>query len=410
MSARLPLKIGSSDLKGDEVTHWQRWAVKYAPAYAFLLGGIDGYYGASDAAFTKEMQRRLGLVQDGIFGDRTASMVGYRGSVGTPTPSARRPIWFYSHPGSGADFWLGPSHDLGQMVCGSGFNGPGRYSLNINHQPVAFSKGGYLGLMGGDPKLSYNDVLADLLASNLWLLDNNPDVQRAMEARRANPAAKVDVELWYSGYSQSADGVLEMVDALFGPGGKYELIRDRINGLILFGNPATPGTGIARKVFPEWINRLVHNINVKNDFYAVAKDKVRPLFYEWFIEAETELPFVVYSSQIILPALAKLFGDLGPLAGPFFPIILAAQTGLGLLTPLLSTITNGVNAAKTKPNPALIELLSVQGILTSLPDLMGLLIALPGLQAHGAYHLPVAEFGGLTGPQVGYDIMANFTR
>lgn len=52
----------------------------------------------------------------------------------------------------------------------------------------------------------------------------------------------------------------------------------------------------------------------------------------------------------------------------------------------------------------------MQGILTSLPDLLGLLAALPGLQSHGAYHLPVAEFGGKTGPQVGYDHIAAFRR
>ncbi|HOY80593.1 MAG TPA: peptidoglycan-binding domain-containing protein [Rhodoglobus sp.] len=401
----LPFKLGSS---GPEVTEWQKWAVRYAPAYAFLLGPIDGYYGNSDAAFTKEMQRRLGLVQDGIFGDRTAALVGYKGAKPV---AARRPIWFYSCPGSGADFWLGPSHDLGQMVCGSGFNGPGRESLNINHQPVKFSKGGYLGLMGGDPKLSYIDVITDQRKSIEWLLDNNPDVQRALTIRKAgDTTAPVDVELWLSGYSQSADGLLEAVLALFGDGGKFAIIRDRINGLILFGNPATPVTGIARKTFPDWLNALTVNINTRNDFYAVAKDKVRPLFYEWFIEAETELPFVVYSAQIILPAIANLIPVLGPLAGPFFPLLLAGQVGLTALLPLLTSVVGGVNGAAKKPNPKLVELLSVQGILTSLPDLLGLLAALPGLQSHGAYHLPVAEFGGKTGPQVGYDLIANFRR
>lgn len=412
MSARLPLKIGSSDMKGDEVTHWQRWAVKYAPAYAFLLGAVDGYFGGSDEAFVREMQRRLAaaghsVVIDGIFGERTAGLVNYAGAKPLPT---YRPIWFLSCPGSGADFWLGPSYDLGQMVAGKGFNGPGRESLNINHQPVKFAKGGYLGVMGGDPKLSYIDVIRDQLASIRWLLQNNPDVSRAMEARRGDRGAKVDVELWLSGYSQSADGLLEAVLALFGDGGEFELIRDRINGLILFGNPATPVTGIARKTFPAWLNALTVNINTRNDFYAVAKDKVRPLFYEWFIEAETELPFVVYSAQIILPAIANLIPVLGPLAGPFFPLLLAGQVGLTALLPLLTAVVGGVNSAAKKPNPKLVELLSLQGILTSLPDLLGLLAALPGLQSHGAYHLPVAEFGGRTGPQVGYDHIANFRR
>ncbi|MGV0793005.1 peptidoglycan-binding domain-containing protein [Mycolicibacterium sp. XJ1819] len=395
MTARLPLRLGSSDAKGDDVTHWQKWAVKYAESYAFLLGPIDGYYGHSDAAFTREMQRRLGLVQDGIFGPVTAGRVGYAGAKPAP---ARRPIWFYSCPGSGADYWLGPSHDLGQMVAGKGFNGPDRESLNINHQPVSFVKGGYLGLMGGDPQFSYIDVITDQAKSIEWLLDNNPDVQAAMTARRGDARAKVDVELWFSGYSQSADGLLEAINHLFGDGRKFALIRDRINGLILFGNPATPVTGIARKTFPDWLNRATHNINTPDDFYAVARDKIRPLFYEWFIRAETEIPFVVYSAQIIIPAIARLLPGVGAL--------MTAPLSL-----LLSVIPGGQAAASQPPNPELIALLSAQGLLTSAPDLMAIVAALPGLQSHGAYHWPPHPFfGNRTGPQVGYDIIAGFRR
>lgn len=414
MTARLPLKLGSSDQKGDDVTHWQRWATNYAKSYAFLLGAVDGYYGASDAAFTREMQRRLGLVQDGIFGSVTAGRVGYAGAKPT---AARRPIWYYSCPGSGADFWLGPSHDLGLMVTGQGFNDPGRQSLNINHQPVSFAKGGYLGLLGGDPKLSYIDVITDQRKSIEWLLRNNPDVVRAMELRRRDTNAKVDVELWFSGYSQSADGMLEAILYLFGDNGEFKLIRDRINGLILFGNPATPKTGIARKTFPDWLNGLTFNINVANDFYAFAPDKIRPLFYEWFIQAETEIPFVVYSAQIVIPALLNLFMPfLGGLGGAAFTGLfstltvnaLSAQSGVG--ADLLGPIVSGIGGTSQKPNPELINLLSLQGLLTSFPDLIGLITALPGLQAHGAYHLPLPDFSGRTGPQVGYDIMAGFKR
>lgn len=401
MTARLPLKLGSSDQRGDDVTHWQKWAKAYAASYADLMGPVDGYYGNTDAAFTREMQRRLGLVQDGIFGERTAGMVGYAGAKPAP---ARRPIWLYSAPGSGADFWLGPSHDLGEMVAGKGFNGPGRGSLRINHQPIGFAKGGYLGLMGGDPALSYIDVITSQKVELARLLRENPDVQHAMRGGIG------DVELWFSGYSQSADGMLEAVLELFGDGGEFAPIRDRINGLLLFGNPATPVTGIARKTFPAWLNALTRNINVANDFYAVAKDKIRPLFYEWFIQAETEIPFVIYSAQIVLPAIANLIPVVGPLLGPLFPVALALQLGMSSIVPLLTMVTGGVNGTAAKPNPELVKLLSLQGLLTSLPDLMGLITALPGLQAHGLYHLPIAEFGGRTGPQVAYDHIAAFRR
>lgn len=420
MSARLPLKIGSSDARGDDVTHWQNWAVRYAPSYAFLLGAVDGYYGQSDAAFTREMQRRLGLVQDGEFGPVTAGRVGYAGALPTPP---RRPIWLYSCPGSGADYWLGPSFDVGQMVAGTGWNEPGRQSLSINHQPVAFQKGGYLGLMGGDPKFSYLEVIADQLASIRWLLQNNPDVQRAMAARRADPAAKVDVELWFSGYSQSADGLMEAIADLFGDDGEFFLIRDRINGLICFGNPATPVTGIARKVFPAWLNALTLNINATDDFYAVAKDDIRPAFYAEIIKAEMELPFFVHVLRIAVPIIlewaATLLPIFGPLLGGFGPMVqLALGTlnglqGLGnnpVLGQLMGQAGGGRDVATTK---RIEDILSPTGVLQNIGGLIRLIAALPGLQSHGAYHAtmpPRPEFGNRTGTQYAYDHIAAFRR
>ena len=420
MTARLPLRLGSSDARGDEVSHWQRWAKQYAKAYAFLLGAIDGYYGQSDAAFTREMQRRLGLVQDGEFGPVTAGKVGYAGAMPTPP---RRPIWYYSCPGSGADFWLGPSHDVGQMLCGAGFNEPGRQSLSINHQPVAFQKGGYLGLMGGDPKFSYLEVIADQLASIRWLLQNNPDVTAAMATRRRDRAATVDVELWFSGYSQSADGLMEAILELFGDEGEFVLIRDRINGLICFGNPATPVTGIARKTFPAWLNALTRNINTTDDFYAVAKDDIRPAFYAEIIKAEMELPFFVHVLRIAVPVIlawaATLLPIFGPLLGGFGPMVqLALGTlnglqGLGnnpVLGQLMGQAGGGRDVATTK---RIEDILSPTGVLSNIGGLIGLIAALPGLQSHGAYHAtmpPRPEFGNRTGTQYAYDLIAAFRR
>lgn len=408
MTARLPLKLGSSDAKGDDVTHWQKWAVKNYPSYAFLLGSVDGYYGASDAAFTREMQRRLGLVQDGVFGPVTAGRVKYGGALPTP---ARRPIWFYSCPGSGADFWLGPSHDVGQMVCGQGFNEPGRQSLNINHQPVSFIKGGYLGLLGGDPKFSYLEVIADQKASLRWLLQNNPD--------RDNP----NVEFWFSGYSQSADGLCDAILDLFGDSGEFKHLRSRINGLILFGNPATPGTGIARKVYPAWLVGLMRNINTTDDFYAVAKDDIRPAFYAEIIKAEMELPFFVHMLRIAVPIILQwataFLPFLAPLVGGFGPMV---QLGLGMISglqglgnnPLLGGLMgqagSGQDIATTK---RIEEILSPTGVLQNIPGLITLIAALPGLQSHGSYHAtmpPRPEFGNRTGTQLGYDLVAGFRR
>lgn len=376
----MTLKVGSH---GQAVTDWQQW---FHRKYASYAPPVDGYFGYADRDAVRILQGRLGVPVTGEFDDVTAARAAYPGAA---TAQTHRPIWIYTAPGSGADWWIGPPFEVGTWC---------QDTLKINHQPVGFPKGGYLGLMGGDPALSYDDVIASERNELRRLIATCPDL--------ANP----NVEFWFSAYSQSADGMVVAVNELFGDGGEFAHLRSRINGLILFGNPATAGTGIARKTFPAWVNDLTRNVNMRNDFYAVAPDKIRPLFYEWFVKAETELPFVVYTAQIVIPALLNFIPIIGGLAGPFAPLMLAAATGMSAFTPLLTSVIGGVNGAAAQPNPELIALLSAQGLLTSLPDLLGLITALPGLQAHGEYHLSKPDFGGRTGIQVGCDIVASFRR
>lgn len=386
----LPYKRGSN---GPEIRAWQDWAERYAPSYFHLLGPKDSYYGLGEEAFVKKMQQNLFIPETGVFDELTASMVNFKSKfVTAPTITQRRKIWFYSAPGSGADWWFGPSFELGEQC---------KNILKINHQPISFMKGGYLGLLGGDPKNSYIEVIYDQYKSLQYLLQTNPDIK--------DPA----IEIWLSGYSQSADGMLEAANKLFGDDGEFQHLRNRINKLVLFGNPGTPKTGIARKTFPEWLNKLTVNVNTAGDFYAYANDDIRPLFYEWFIQAETEIPFVIYCAQIIIPALLNLVapflgGGLTGLASPVATGILAGATGLP--AGLLGSLVGGVAGAKSQPNPKLIELLSIKGVLTNLPGLVELLRSLPGIQAHGEYHLPKPEFQNKTGIQVGYDVIAGFRR
>lgn len=401
MSARLPLKIGSNDARGDQVTHWQHWAHNYARAYANLMGPVDGYYGNSDAEFTREMQRRLvaaghPIAITGVFDEQTAAAVGYAGAA----PLERRKIWIYTAPGSGVGWNVGPPFAIGEWC---------KDVLKLNHQPVGYPIGGYLGLMGGDPAFSYLDVIGAQAAEFARLLRVNPDVVEAMTARRHDRTARVDVEIWVIGYSQSADGFEDALEHLFGDGGEFELLRDRLNGVLQLGNPSKAQTGIARKTRPEWLRKLIVNITTTGDFYAEATDTIRPLFYEWFIRAETELPFVIYTAQIIIPAVLNLVAPfLVGLGSPLAIPVLAGATGLG--SGLLGSIVGGVLGSREQPNPKLIELLSIQGVLTNLPQLIGLLVALPGLQAHNEYHLPKPEFQGRTGIQVACDRIAAFRR
>lgn len=363
------LKLGSS---GPEMGLFYDWATKKFTSYAFLLGKRDLYFGSDEKRFVEEMQRRLladgkPVSAPGVFGDREASATGYKwnGTITPPPSRPHRPIWIWSAPGSGAPSNVGPPWLVGEDC---------RNILNLNHQTLDYPIGGYLGLMGGDPANSYNDIGVFLKNQLRNRIINCPDLN--------NPA----LEMWWVFYSQSADLGLQAIVEFFGDGGEFEHLRSRINGIICFGNPATQDTGIARKVFPAWVNRLTRNVNHDNDFYAVAKDHIRPLMYEWFIEADTEVPFVVYSAQVIIPALTGLLPGVGQLM----------EMPLSLL---LSAIPGGQGGAKKAPNPELIKLLSVQGLLTSIPDLMGLIAALPGLQAHGMYD-----------HRTGYDIVAGFRR
>lgn len=417
----MSIKLGDAN---DTVARWRQvMNAMYGPLYTRLHGELPtntNVFGPRAREWQVEYQTRTGQLpnlpadQIGVVSDQDLADL----KIVLP----HRPIWFYTAPGSGAPWWVGPAFDAGEWC---------KHVLNLNHQPVGYPIGGYLGLMGGDPSLSYLDVIGDLDAELERLLDINPDVAVAMEARASNWQAPVDVELWFCAYSQSADGMKKSVNRLFGPGGKYERLRDRINGLILFGDPTrqpgrtkignTPvGSGISRWVAPAWLEGLTWSITVETtgdgqhapDFYAACDDEIRPLFYEWFVRAETSLPFAIYCAQIIIPAIlnfvAPFLGGLSGLTGQLALPILVAQTGAsaGQLSPILG----GVIGANEKPDPKLIEFLSIQGVLSNLPGLIKLLADLPGIAAHGDYYSPRAEFGGRGGVQVACDIVAGFRR
>lgn len=393
---------------GPEYYPWYDWAKRYAAEYAFLLGSRDGYFGAQEESFVREMQRRLGnVVIDGKFGDVMAARTGYKWKTGLSTVVyPYRKIWIWTSPGSGANFDQGPSFELGKMC---------KDILHLNHQPVYFQKGGYLGLLGGDSKFSYVEVTWDQCKSIEWLWDNNKDVQEALAFARMqignrdpnslsdqeliNLARDIEFEGHFSGYSQSADGTEDAAEFLFGdpgfvhPGdksqtpstGKYRLLRHCVKRIVQFGNPSTPVTGIARKTRPVWLASKVRNINKANDFYAVAPDKIRPLFYSIVIKAETELPFGVRILRLAVPVILQYTPVLG-LFGPLGQLAVAGMTGLNAGSSLLTGLFGQAGSDKDKEIDAkLIEMLGPMGILENVPGLLELLKSLPGLQAHGEY-------------------------
>lgn len=389
----LPYKPGSSDLNTNgEITPWGEWFDKMFHSYA---AKADGYYGNDEARAVSELQRRLNLPVTGVFDERTARASGFLKAA-----PAHRPIWFYSAPGSGASWNVGPSFDVGNFC---------QDVLHINHQPVGFPIGGYLGFMGGDPSLSYNDVIAAEGAELERLIASCPDLN--------NP----NVEFWFSGYSQSADGMEDAVQRLFGDGGRFANLRPRINGIINFGNPSRQpgptkvgnnpaGWGISRKVRPAWMIPLIWSVTNDGDFYACTDDELRPLFYHEIVQADTQLPFFVHILKIALPVILNFVPIIGGLAGPFAPLVIAGAAGIGAFAPLLGGLMGQAAAADEEVDKKLEQMLSVQGILANFPSLIKLIGALPGIGIHGDYWAPKPEFGGRSGVQVGMDIVKDFRR
>lgn len=381
---------------GDLVAKWRRVMAAMFAGYAKTLGplGPGTEFGPRAQAWQREYERRTGQAIDGVVSDRDLA------DLKLVLP--HRPIWCYSAPGSGVPWWIGPPFDLGEW-CKS--------VLNLNHQPVGYPIGGYLGFLGGNPSLSYNDVIAAEDAELERLISLNPDLN--------DP----NVEFWFFSYSQSAEGMKRSVARLFGDGGRYAHLRPRINGVIAFGDPTRkpgptkvgnnpPGHGISNWTAPDWLEALTWSITNQSptpDFYAACTSKIARLAYEVIVRAETELPFVIYLGQIAIPALLNLIAPFAAsLTSPLALPILSSAAGLpaGALAPILG----GITGSNEQPDPELIRTLSVQGLLTSIPDLIGLLAALPGIGVHGDYHAPKPEFGGRSGFMVGCDIVAGFRR
>lgn len=426
-----PLKRGS---QGAVVSDLSRAAVRRYASYAREVDGLtplkaDAYFGRGEELFASAWQTRSHRPVTGQISEDEFNYI----VKNIPFPMAGVPIktghWFYSFPGSGADFNIGPSFDVGEWA---------QEHYGIRHQPVKFIKGGYLGLLGGDSTASYVDVTYDQYKSLEWLLDNNPAVQTAMDliAKGATPAAAIhqtDLNLIFSGYSQSADGLEDALEILFGDGGfvvpktgeevgrgKYADIRAAIRRVIQFGNPSRQpgqmsgqpgwnpkGWGIARKRRPRWLVAVTVSITNPGDFYACVPDSddIRPPFYGEIIFAETELPYFVHILNLAVPIIASYVPIIGGVLGPLAPMVIGGMAGLGNLMPTFGKLfgQSQETAFRTDVDAKLTALLGPMGVLTHLDDLVGLVGALPGLQAHGEYWVIKPELGNRSGIMVGCD-------
>ncbi len=375
---------------GSELRPFQEWLSREVPSYTGVRA--DGYYGNDEVRAVAEAQRRYGLPVTGMADDAFLDRAGYQPSRGAVRMSG---TWVYTAAGTSGQWWMGPQFDVGEAARVAG----------KNHQPLAYPAGGFLGLMGGDPNISYDESIFSLKMEWARLL-------------RVNTSGDIVV----SGYSQSADGFKRAILELFGTGGEFAAHRHRLRRVICFGDPTRqpgptkignnpPGSGIARLDTPAWLDDITYSITTHFDLYAcTTDDTVVALFYPWFVKAETSLTFVGYSAQIVIPAIASYIGIVGPLLGGVLgaggAAILAATTGIALplMTQLITTF-----ASAPPPDRQLVEALSAQGVLDDIPRLIRTLVALGGIQAHGEYHLPKPEFGGRTGIEVGIQLVNEVT-
>jgi hypothetical protein len=113
----LPYQLGSN---GPEIFYWQAWFQRMYHAYA---PPADGYYGNDEVTAVKEMQRRLGIPQTGVFDATTARLAGY-----TP-PANLLPIMF-TVEGHASNMFAGPVADTANQLESEGI---------CHHQPIGYN-------------------------------------------------------------------------------------------------------------------------------------------------------------------------------------------------------------------------------------------------------------------------------
>jgi hypothetical protein len=431
-----PLKLGSQGVLVNQLD--AKAKTRYA-SYATEIDGVtplkeDAYFGKGEQRFAETWQARM---HRPVTGQITEDEFNYivKG-IDFPVAHPLKVGWkILTHPGSGADANVGPSYEVGKWV---------EAVHGIQHYPVVFLKGGYMGALGGDASASYVDVTWSQYKSIEAILDRDPDVQEAMRLINSGVAPaeairRTNLNLILSAYSQSADGLEDALEMLFGDGGfvhpgdqsqtpsapgKYRALRGAIRRVIQFGNPSRQpgqmsgqpgwnpkGWGIARKRRPAWLVKVVVSITNPNDFYACVPDSddIRPVFYAEIITSSAKLPYFVHLLNIGIQVAAQWIPIVGPILGSFSPVATSMLAGFAQLGPMFINQLGGLMGQApaashdTDVDAKLVQLLSAQGIFTHLDDLVGLVGDLPGLNNHGMYHVPFAELGNRSGIQVGCD-------
>jgi len=209
----LPYQSGSH---GPEIEYWQAWFMREYRAYA---PPDDGNYGKDEVAAVKEMQRRLGLPQTGIFDATTASRVGY-----VPPAPGLRPVMF-TVEGHSSNMFAGPVADTGAQLEAEGL---------CHHQPIGYNNGP----IPFDNASGVNE-LARLVGSEV--MDN------LVPFPKGTPWS-------LGGFSQGGIIICDFYFDYLAPGKPLAWRTPDLKGVLAYGNPGRQTDSIADWARP-WIKK-----------------------------------------------------------------------------------------------------------------------------------------------------------
>jgi hypothetical protein len=127
--------------------------------------------------------------------------------------------------------------------------------------------------------------------------------------------------------------------------------------------------------------------------------------YAIIVEANMALPFFVHVLRLAARIIPQWLGVFGGAFGPLAQLIIAGMAGLNAGSALLGTFFGMAGSAgDQKVDDDLYNLLKPTGMLAEIPDIISLVAALPGLQAHGGYEFDPAMM------ERAYQVIAGFRR
>lgn len=288
----LPYKLGDS---GDEIRRWQEW---FNRAYRAYAPPVDGTFGQEDSAAVKEMQRRLGITQDGVFGEETARAARYpRMYEDTSTPPKRKHL---------AVVYRGTGGIIGEDYVSRVCQGVSDLVEEINPEFPATMGGIPVGAAGGPNDPSMARCVKIGVDDGKRIID---------EAIRQNPNRKIVI----GGYSAGAVAAALLIDWTKRTYPNNYLCSFSIGdptrpvGGAFYGGKPAPGHGISSTLYGDPNDYRHCWLAAPGDMYTSVPDadsgKILQDFYD--IISNVELSDPVKTFNTILDEIPQIFSRVG---------------------------------------------------------------------------------------------------